>query len=295
MNSAYYHRSYIQKSKNGLLQETLHRTFSDRLYVAETTSDRIAYTSYNNSAGKTINTRVSFAVPVELIYLTPLHSWNPYNIKYEAKSTGSGTEGSPFSSASSKVYYLTPHEFFTGGEVETDDADTTKPGATYVNSESGAKAVRASGTRILFPEIPGIEKRIRQRYPIMPVHGEGSALWKKLNALEDALNFDPEDSGELGGNPNYKTGNSHSSQAGSAGHYHEVSITEEDLQSMREDGKTIVVDTENADGHTHTIEVAYNTETKNFYIKKCVNNEQYDDQANGYVCRDKHSNTITVA
>jgi hypothetical protein len=29
--------------------------------------------------------RVSYAIPLEVIYLTPLHKWNPYNILYKGK------------------------------------------------------------------------------------------------------------------------------------------------------------------------------------------------------------------
>lgn len=74
LNAAYYHRSFIQKSKNGLISNQMKRTFSDRLYFAETTSDRIAYMSYTNKSNERVNTRVSVAVPVEIIYLTPLNA-----------------------------------------------------------------------------------------------------------------------------------------------------------------------------------------------------------------------------
>ena len=45
---------------------------------------------------------------------------------------------------------------------------------------------KASGTRIFFPTIPGVGA-LRQRYPIMPVHGEGSAVWKELEAVKDVI------------------------------------------------------------------------------------------------------------
>jgi len=45
---------------------------------------------------------------------------------------------------------------------------------------------KASGTRIFFPLIPGVGI-LRQRYPIMPVHGEGSSVWKELEATKDLL------------------------------------------------------------------------------------------------------------
>ena len=45
---------------------------------------------------------------------------------------------------------------------------------------------KASGTRIFFPTIPGVGA-LRQRYPIMPVHGKGSAVWKELEAVKDVI------------------------------------------------------------------------------------------------------------
>ena len=45
---------------------------------------------------------------------------------------------------------------------------------------------KASGTRIFFPQIAGVGV-LRQRYPIMPVHGEGSSVWKELEATKDLL------------------------------------------------------------------------------------------------------------
>ena len=44
----------------------------------------------------------------------------------------------------------------------------------------------AAGTRIFMPEIPGVGI-IRQRYPIMPAHFEGSTTEKNLAALQVLL------------------------------------------------------------------------------------------------------------
>ena len=44
----------------------------------------------------------------------------------------------------------------------------------------------ASGVRIFLPNIPGIGV-LRTRYPIMPVHGEGSSVWKELNAIKEIV------------------------------------------------------------------------------------------------------------
>lgn len=45
------------------------------------------------------------------------------------------------------------------------------------------RAVSPSGTRLFTPNIPGVG-RMRMRYPIMPVHNEGSVIWKEIEALK---------------------------------------------------------------------------------------------------------------
>ena len=60
------------------------RGFSDNLYMAHNTQDRIESMSYNITVDgkmRKIETKVSYAVPIEIVYLTPLHSWNPYDLK----------------------------------------------------------------------------------------------------------------------------------------------------------------------------------------------------------------------
>ena len=254
LNLGYYHRTFVQKSTDGKIRGQDQRGFSDRVYVAHTTQDRIAPHAYTDSQGNVINTKVSFAIPVEVIYLTPLHSWNPYNIPTEQNPTGSGTAADPYSGAGNRIWYLTPTEFFSGGELETNAADTVK-GEVVMKTPSGDKKVRASGTRVFFPNIEGIDKRIRQRYPIMPIHGEGSALWKKFNALEDALGF--AEQAIYGTGISLTTGISHSSST--TGHEHIVYVEENDIKRLR-DGElnSFGVNTETANGHSHRIVVALN-------------------------------------
>ncbi len=46
--------------------------------------------------------------------------------------------------------------------------------------------VTSSGTRIFLPEIPNVGI-IRTRYPINPVHDDGSTIWKELQVVKDIL------------------------------------------------------------------------------------------------------------
>lgn len=205
------------------------------------------------------------------------------------KTEGSGTKEDPFEGSSQSVYYQTPYSFFSGEEVESDAADTTKSGASYVKTPSGVKAVRASGTRIFFPPIEGIDKKIRQRFSIMPINGEGSALWKKLNALEDAMKYNPEDNGNVWENFNYWTGESHSTKT--TGHRHPLALDDDDYERLISgEVDSITVETDVANGHSHTITLAIKPGTNELFIKDC--GLEPSDQTNGKVCFDNHENTM---
>lgn len=56
----------------------------------------------------------------------------------------------------------------------------------YFHRAANLRLCKATGTRIILPLIYGVGS-IRQRYPIMPVHGEGSAVWKELEAMKDVI------------------------------------------------------------------------------------------------------------
>lgn len=289
LNLGYYHRAFVQRSKDGKKSRRDQRTFSDRVFVAHTTSGRIAPQVYTDMNGKKVERRVSFAIPVEVIWLTPLHSWNPYNIPMMNTVTGKGTETSPYSGIGSREYYMTPTEFFTGN-VEGDAADTVA-GEVFVTTPQGVKKTRASGVRVIFPKIAGIDGVIRQRYPIMPVHGEGSALWKKLNALEDAMEFSK--AADIASGLSYSTGVSHSSQT--SGHSHLFAVNEEDMASLRSGAiQEIAVSTGSRNGHSHDLVIkrktgAVNGDADEFYVSSC----DTPSEETGKVCWDNHSHDIT--
>ena len=80
---------------------------------------------------------------------------------------------------------MTPAEFYSGNERD-DPADTTKNVVGVLDPSGEVRSVRASGHRIFIPNIPGIGE-IRQRYPVMPIHGEGQTVFKELQALKDIV------------------------------------------------------------------------------------------------------------
>ena len=83
-----------------------------------------------------------------------------------------------YNGTNSATFYRTPWEFFDGSEYRDDPADTPRD-FVYVLNRSGTASfkVRSSGIRTFLPGISQIGK-IHQRYPIHPVYGEGSPVWK---------------------------------------------------------------------------------------------------------------------
>jgi hypothetical protein len=49
------------------------------------------------------------------------------------------------------------------------------------------RKLQSSGVRIMLPEIPGVPGPVRTRFPIYPLHEEGSTVWKEMEALRRAV------------------------------------------------------------------------------------------------------------
>ncbi|XP_070209272.1 uncharacterized protein [Littorina saxatilis] len=210
LNTAFYHRWYKLGQAGAMGDKVAHTGFADRnLFVAETTQPRVAPMSVKScraSAGggrkvcMTHTRRVSYAVPLEVVYLTPLHSWNPYNLLYKGDKksplgrtvlaggrNGKLTSEGAYNGTNSRHFYHTPAQFFrSGNEVNSDPADTVKGVVGVLDPNGKVRSVVASGVRIFLPEIKGVGV-LRTRYPVMPVYAEGSTIWKELEALRDVV------------------------------------------------------------------------------------------------------------
>jgi len=207
INVGHYHRRWKVAEKDAMGDTVGHRGFADRaLFVAENTQARIAPAKAHVCTRQTghkvcqaLEKRVSYAIPLEVIFLTPLQTWNPYNIKYkgdfhdpeyhyvtEGGRTGGQTADKAYNGTARKVYYLTPVEFFKGKEVSHDPADTTKASTGVLDPHGNVRLMKSSGIRINLPEIEGVGS-LRTRYPIMPLWIEGNAAWKEVEALRDIV------------------------------------------------------------------------------------------------------------
>ncbi|XP_064645723.1 uncharacterized protein LOC135499028 [Lineus longissimus] len=210
LNTGFYHRWYKEFVLGAMGTNMRRRGFSDpSVFMSMTSHPQIAPMSVetcNKVNGqkvcKTYSQRWTYAIPLEIIYTTPLSKWNPYNIEYKGlintpyantvrhwQRNGVKTKAKAFNGTNSNTYYMTPVEFFsTTQNKEQDSADTgTKSHGVGVLDRNGTvRSVVASGHNIILPHIPGVGK-IRQRWPIAPLHGEGSGIWKQMDALKDVL------------------------------------------------------------------------------------------------------------
>ena len=255
----------------------------------------------------------SYAIPLEIIYLTPLNKWNPYNLTHKgiAESdlgktvnadgrNGGVRKEKAFNGTNSKTYYITPEEFFSGTENQKDAADTTRASVGVLDPTGKVRHVRASGTRIFLPNIPAVGI-LRQRYPIFPIHAEGSTVWKELEATQDFLmqsdtharlfreKLATGDAGESTPEKNtdtiFWTGSSRRPEI-VPNHVHEVTLTTDDTALLKS-GKTVSKTTSTTEGHQHEMMIGWNKERKLFYVASCQGTPP--NAGKWRMCYDKHT------
>ncbi|KAK3737641.1 hypothetical protein RRG08_009333 [Elysia crispata] len=289
-----YARSTELGGEDAMGNKFVARGFNDpNLFCAETTQPRVAPITLDRCTtrrqkGKkveeceVVETRFSWAIPLEIVYLTPLSSWNPYDILYsddKKAATGGGkfngaTEEKAFNGTDRARYYITPVQFYKGRTDSDDSADTARNGVWVRDSSGTARKCSASGLRILLPEIEGVG-RVRLRYPIAPIHGEGSAVWKELNALSDYLMSKSEFEEEKSTLVNFRMSLTTKTPPGI--HDHEFTLSVFDFKKIRDEGQTRKVTTTLAQGHTHDLVVHY--KNGRFEYKSCSGSR---------TCKDKH-------
>jgi len=209
INVAHYHRRWKVGAHDAMGDTVGHRGYKDRtLWVAENSQPRIAKTHIHHCYRSAIShkhvcdnvdKRVSYAFPLELVFTTPLQTWNPYNIENKGKfnkpeavsvsangRSGGTTLDKAYNGTHSKSYYYTPVEFFQGAEVAHDPADTTKAATGVLDRHGNLRLMKSSGIRTVLPNIGGVGS-LRTRYPLMPVTHEGTAVWKEMEAVRDVV------------------------------------------------------------------------------------------------------------
>lgn len=169
-------------------------------------------------------------------------------------------------------------------------------GTSCVLDPSGTvRKVVASGTRVFLPEIKDVGT-MRTRYPIYPVYGEGSPVWKELSALIDYV-MDPSShlfiksnskDGESGAANNQsitiKTGGSRVSST--TLHYHTITLTTEEAIFLQSNKKErLIKTTSHANGHEHDLKIYWQPKRKSFMYETCGGKPR---------CWDQHSIVLTT-
>ncbi|XP_033732863.1 uncharacterized protein LOC117322199 [Pecten maximus] len=301
LNTAYYHRYFKYDSKGAMGTKTIHRGYADQnLFVAQTSQPKIAkiqiddcHTQRHVKSCHHYSAQYSYAIPLEIVYMTPLYSWNPYNLHYyghasnqntaiiteHLKRNGQLTPDKAFNGTNSKFFYKTPAEFFRAAKPgETDRADTDKGAVGVLDRHGVVRKVVASGTHITLPEIEGIGK-LRMRYPIVPVHMEGSAEGKEIAAVIEMVNHMSKYSSYFVEPPtatssahtslpdgHFATSYTHKDPPGY--HRHEIYISHDEMSSLAS-GNIVSVFTSTDQGHEHTIDMGYNSTSGQYYIQAC--------------------------
>jgi len=285
LNTGYYHRYFKTEAKGAMGTRSVHRGFNDgNLWVAQTTNPKVIDMAVNSCHGRNrhqqctkYSARYTYALPLEIVYTTPLASWNPYDlperqsfgdVSDHGKRTGKATVEQAFNGTCSKVYYKTPSDFYSSGTVVRDPADTARKGVAILDKHGQMRMVSSSGTRISTPDIDGVGA-VRLRYPIMPVHGEGANVWKELNALKQItmhMNrysslFEERPGTQAATNQNstgtasllhYELSATHNDPPGE--HSHDFLLTPEELDEIRQGHHLTITTSENL-GHSHVLEL----------------------------------------
>ncbi|KAL9989560.1 hypothetical protein ACROYT_G004122 [Oculina patagonica] len=322
INAGYYHRWFKVQARGAMGLSRRHRGYADEnLFVAMNTQPRVAgmtletCKSYWKPKCKKLTQKFSYAIPLEIIYMTPLNRWNPFELVYKGSErdklgktvfqggrNGGRTPEKAYNGTNSKKYYQTPSAFFSGQEVSTDAADTTQGSVGVLNKNGAVRVTRASGTRIFFPPISGVGV-LRQRYPIVPVHGEGSAVWKELEAMKDLLMKSQTyfymyreplwGSGEVMPTvpPNTDTTlkMEDATRTPPGAHFHEITLTTDEVKAATRYGKCYRKTTTEMAGHLHKITVCWRNLA--WLITSC---DRYDDKANHTRCWDRHGESLSV-
>ena len=281
LDSRFYNR-YFSVSTAGAMGEARRRRGwnDDNLWVASTSQERVA--ALEGADGRL--DRKSYALPLEVIFTTPLTAWNPYNLTIHPDNTYGlparlGRNGSltnprfAYDGVERRNYYLTPVEFY-GDLASGSAADTSVTPVGVISAadkgtprEGTVYKVAASGHWIHLPKIPGVAQsvpahsdRIRQRYPIAPARPTSRTVWQELKALQAVVSDSDSWRVNEGLQPlpssarYYETGSSVSGGY----HSHRFHLTDSD-RDMLDGGGTVTRTTHIGNMHQHTLTLALDT------------------------------------
>ncbi|RUS70404.1 hypothetical protein EGW08_021832 [Elysia chlorotica] len=170
----------------------------------------------------------------------------------------------------------TPVEFYHGDTSEHDAADTARSGASVLDAKGDLKRCAPTGFRILTPNIDGVGS-VRIRYPVFPVHSEGSTVGMELEVHRSHYTcfF-------VAGCTSLHVVTPPRNPPGL--HGHEFTITAAEHKALL-NGTDLQVTTSYNLGHNHQLTIYWHQNQHVYYIRKC------DDQT--VACWDGHGALLT--
>jgi len=180
MNSAFYRRFYSYESPGAAGRRHYRFGYNDPMLfrAASSQSQVVALPGMGG------NHRISWAIPLELIVATPLSPFNPYNIALldHPPSGGGRTSSSPLTHAYKLgSFYMLPIDMFDGGASDLNDVADTDEKRWVLDGNGTPRFLRGSGVYIHLPHLNGRQARLR--WPIAPVHHEGSFEFGHFEAV----------------------------------------------------------------------------------------------------------------
>ena len=304
INAGFYHR-WFTMGKDAMGSSSQHRGYNDdNMFVALNTQEKVASVEFKKCVGKPkkcyqLRQKWSYAIPLELIYMTPLYKWNPFNLKHHGdqnkdnlkiingggKRNGdcNGGAAKAFNGINSRLFYQTPASFYSGSVSGSTAADTARGVTCVLNQDGESKKVRAAGTHVFLPQIKNVGI-LRTRYPIFPVHGEGSSVWKELNAVREVTMNSETWSRMFWKNADLELGSvdlememGYSKTTRTSRHTHTVIFSPEEEQMLKGNNQLAVTSSQ-ANGHTHQLIVRYRWWDKKYQFVKCDGDKDCWDQ-----------------
>jgi hypothetical protein len=235
----------------------------DTMWAARTTMSKVSGLKVFTELDGYTEEKWTWAIPIELIYLNPLGTWNPYNLIMAPGDTiadangrnGGFTSATAFNGSNNRVFYRTPEAFFANS-TNGDSADTTQNVVGALDPTGVVRRVRASGIWVFFPPIPNVGPAVRQRFPIAPMHTRKNPGVQQAQALKHALSNSP---GILNGSF-VNLAVAPANLITSAGtdvtrHLHDIFVASADVERLT-GGASVVIDTDQTNSHTHTIRLS---------------------------------------
>jgi len=190
LNTAFYSRWFKYTGTDAMGRNQQQRGWNDlNMFAAMTSHQDVAgYTACDrDDSEKCSYQRWTYAIPLEIVYMTPLGKWNPYNLpeatkKQFTEGPGDGTLSSPYTMYSDIDFFMkTPADFYTA-DAARDPADTGANVYVQTSDMADPQLVSPSGTMILTDEIGGDVGRVRLRWPIFPVHERSTLAFREAAA-----------------------------------------------------------------------------------------------------------------